>query len=242
MQNPPGPPVPPSPQIPSSSQTPAAPQTTTCPYCGFANESGGPVCGNCGRQLQGGYEYSGSLADKGTGWVKLAVIAAILVGIGALLWTQGPKLVDSFNELTGTDAVDEALDELNELDDLDDIGGGGNSAGNNGSGNDVESPYNSVKELVAALNKGGLDCNRVKTDLADDTIATGSCQAPGEVARIHVQINIYFFRPSLESARDIMAQRAFTYVHDANWFVVTQLETAKEVHDILGGKLVRAKN
>ena len=202
------------------------------------------MCGNCGRQLQGGYEYSSSLADKGTGWVKFAVIAAVLVGIGALLWTQGPKLVDTINDAVGTDgsiadSIDE-LDQLDDLDDLDDLGGGG--SGSNGSGKDVESPYNSVKELVVALNKGGLDCNQVKTDQADDTIATGSCQAPGEVVRIHVQINIYFFKPSLEAARDIMAQRAFTYVHDANWFVVTQLQTAKEVKDILGGKLVRAKN
>ena len=221
--------------------TPSVPQTTTCPYCGFANESGGPVCGNCGRQLQGGQKYATSLADRGTGWVKFAVVAAVLVGIGALLWTQGPKLVDSINDVVDTDSVADSFNELDDIGAAGDPGGSGGS-GDNGSGNDVESPYNSVKELVAALNKGGFDCNQVKTDHADDTIATGSCQAPGEVVRIHVQINIYFFKPSLDSARGIMAQGAFNYVHDANWFVVTQLETAKEVHDILGGKLVRAKS
>jgi hypothetical protein len=56
-----------------------------------------------------------------------------------------------------------------------------------------------------------------------------------------VQINIYFSRVSLESVEDIMKRGAFNYVHDANWFVVTQLPTAREVHDILGGKLVRAR-
>jgi hypothetical protein len=222
-------------------QTPSGPQTPTCPHCGFENESGGPVCGNCGRQLSGDQFPTASLAAQGTGVVKFAVIAAIVVGLGALAWSQGPTLIDALEALesSGSSAVE----------DPGGIGGVGGGSGNNGGGSGnkgnedvVESPYTSVKELASALSKGGLDCKQVKTDHADDTIATGSCQAPGEVVRVHVQINIYFFPPALEAAKQIFSDRVFTYVHDANWFVVTQPETAKKVHDILGGRLVRAKD
>ena len=189
------------------------------------------MCGNCGRQLAG-HGFPTSLADHGAGRVKFALIAIVLVGLGALVWTQGRKAVDYL------DGLAESSDSF----DLEDLGGVGAGGGPGNGGTVTDSPYGSVRELVADLNKGGLDCTRVKVDHADDVIATGSCQAPGDGFRVHVQINIYFFRPSLESAEQIFSDRVFTYVHDANWFVITQPETAREVQKILGGRLTFEKN
>ena len=166
-----------------------------------------------------------TIADSGTRTVKFAVVAAILVALGALVFAAGGKAVDYFEGLVDTANVPAQVG---------DPGAGGGS-------NQVESPYASVRELAAALNDGGLRCNKVEVDHADNVVATGSCQAPGDPVRIHVQINIYFQQPSLEASEEIMSEGAFTFVHEDNWFVITQLPVARRVHDILGGDLVRAK-
>jgi hypothetical protein len=174
------------------------------------------------------------MADSGNRRAKFVVAVAVLAGLGALAWAGSGFIGGLIDDATVS------IPDINIPDPEDITGGGGNGTGGGNDG--VESPYKNVKELVAALNKGGLRCTQTKTDAANGTVATGSCQAPGEVVRTHVQINIYFSQPSLSSAENIMKQRAFNYVHDANWFVITQLPTAREVHDILGGKLVRAKS
>lgn len=203
-----------------------------CPKCGFQSEVGSPVCGNCGYEL--GTQGAAPIASTGTGFAKLAVALLVFVALGALLWTKGGDVVDYFEDLV---AVDTPSFEVPEIDPDIKAPGNGKGAGSD----NVESPYKGVRALAAALNKGGLPCTQVKVDSSDSTISTGSCQAPGEVVRTHVQINIYFQEPSLQAARDIMRERAFNYVHDANWFVVTQLPTARRVHEILGGRLVKAK-
>lgn len=211
---------------------PLGPDTVACPSCGHQVKGNVPACGNCGYQLSGPHMPS-PMADSGNRRAKFVVAVAVVAGLGALAWA-GTGFIG--------DLIDDASIEVPDINipDPGNISGGG---GNNNGGNDgVESPYKNVKELVAALNKGGLNCTQTKTDAANETVATGSCQAPGEVVRTHVQINIYFSQPSLSSAQNIMKQRAFNYVHDANWFVITQLPTAREVQEILGGKLVKAKN
>lgn len=212
-------------------------RTTTCPSCGYRVEAGTPVCGNCGYQLSGP-ALPQTMASRGTGIVKFAAVLLVVAGIAALVLTQSNRVLDLLEGSGAGGSVDVTQDDGTD----DDRGGGGNSSGGGDDRTgDVESPYKGVRELAAALNEGGLDCRRVQVDSADDTLATGSCQAPGDAVRTHVQINIYFFEPSLKAAEEIMKQRVFTTVHDANWFVTTQLETAREVQQILGGRLVRAK-
>ncbi|MDQ3940245.1 MAG: hypothetical protein M3238_02715 [Actinomycetota bacterium] len=98
------------------------------------------------------------------------------------------------------------------------------------------SGYRGVRPLVADLRRGGLACGSVTVDHADATISTGSCQAAGT----HVQINVYFTRASLVAVRRQMRGSPFTFVHDDNWFVITQEATARRVQRILGGRLVIA--
>ncbi len=195
-----------------------------CPNCGYKLEPGAPICGNCGNPREA-YGSQTSLAASGTGRGKVFLAVLVLAGVGALGWFAIPRVGDIFDGESFQ--IDEFTPEV------------GNGAG----GDSVSSPYEGVRELVAALNDGGLRCTRAKVDSADEYVATGSCQAPGtEFARTHVQINMYFNRTTLEFAEDIFDERAFTFVHDDNWFVVTQLPTARRVHEILGGRLVRAKD
>ena len=209
--------------------SPEAPKRL-CPKCGFQSEVGSPVCGNCGHEF--GAQVLAPIASGGTGFAKLAAALLVFLVLGGLVWAKGADVVDYFNDFADGASFDVPDFEVPNIE------GPGNAGGGQGR---VKSPYNGVRALVAALNKCGLRCTQVQVDHDDSSVSTGSCQAPGDVVRTHVQINIYFSEPSLEAARNIMSKRAFNYVHDANWFVVTQLPTAREVHEILGGRLVKAK-
>jgi DNA-directed RNA polymerase subunit RPC12/RpoP len=204
--------------------TPQEGPGVVCPHCGFRVEPGSPVCGNCGRQFEE-HAMPATIADSGTRTVKFAVAAAILVALGVLVFTAGGRAIDYFEDLVDTANVPAQVGD----------------PGAGGSANSLVSPYASVRELAAALKEGGLACNQVTVDHADNVVATGSCQAPGDPVRIHVQINIYFQQASLTASEEIFSERAFTFVHDDNWFVITQLPVARKVHEILGGDLVRAK-
>ena len=209
---------------------PFGPDAVACPSCDHQVPGNVPRCGNCGYEL-GGPHMPSSVADSGDRRARSVVAVAVVAGLGALLWAGSGFIGNLIDDASVSPS------EVN-LPDPEEIFQGG------GRGTDqIESPYKGVRELVGALNKGGLRCREAKVDSADETVASGSCQAPGpsDAVRTHVQINIYFSRPSLDIAKDIMSRRVFNYVHDANWFVITQLPTAREVHDILGGKLVRAK-
>ena len=172
-----------------------------------------------------GWGAQTSLAASGTGRGKILLAVLVLAGIGALAWFAIPRTGDIFD--SETFETDDIAPEIS-------IEARG--------GDSVRSPFKGVRELVAALNEGGLRCTQAKVDSADENLTTGSCQAPGEFASTHLQINIYFAETTLEFAEEIFKERVFTYVHDDNWFVVTQLPEARQVHEILGGRLVRAKD
>ena len=168
-----------------------------------------------------------TIAAGGTGPLKFVVVAFVLLIMGGVGWAiRGPI----------ADRIEEASD--NEF--FSGFGGSGSSSDD--AQQIVDSPYRGVRDIAVALKKGGLPCTQVNVDHADEYVATGSCQAPGnEFVRTHVQINIYYNHDSLALAREIMRERVFNFVHDANWFVITQQSTAKKVHKILGGELVKAK-
>ena len=197
-----------------------------CPKCGYQAEPGAPICGNCGQPL-GGYATQVSIASGGSGFAKLVMFVFILGGIGFLIWFMSGRIGDFFEDSDFFDDARNAIEgEVIVEEDR-----------------SVPSPYKTVRELAKAINEGGLRCTEIKEDAANEFVATGSCQAPGnEFARTHVQINIYFDRNSLEASREIFGERSFTYVHDANWFVITQPKTAREVHKILGGRFSLAKD
>ena len=189
-------------------------------------EPGAPICGNCGQPF-GSFRGPVSLAAGGSGLGKVVMFVVILGGLGMLIWFASGRVGDFFEN---SDFLGESRERVQgEIIVEEDRG--------------VRSPYKGVRELATALNEGGLRCTQIKVDAANDIVATGSCQAPGsEFARTHVQINIYFDRASLEASREIFGERSFTYVHDANWFVITQPEAAREVQKILGGRFRRAKD
>ena len=201
-----------------------------CPSCGYGLIPGAPVCGSCGYQLQG--PVSESITAGGTGFAKGAAVLLVLFLIGGGIWLASDNIGGFFERL------EDSANDGTGIGDIDVPGFGGN--GGNGDNQTVRSPYGGVKDIVAAINKGGLRCTQAKVDAADAYVATGSCQAPGEFVRTHVQINIYFNPQSLAIADEIMRERVFHYVHDANWYVITQLPTAKRIQEILGGKLVRS--
>lgn len=171
-----------------------------------------------------GFGAHTSLAAAGTGRGKILLAVVVLAGIGALGWFAIPWRDFDSETFRIDDVVREEIS----------IEGRGSDS--------VRSPFKGVRELVAELNNGGLRCTQAKVDSADENLTTGSCQAPGESASTHLQINIYFSVTTLEFAKEIFKERAFTYVHDDNWFVVTQLPEARQVQEILGGRLVRAKD
>lgn len=197
-------------------ETPEQTPTVTCPSCGYASPIGTPLCGNCG------YALGSPIASGRSGGTGFLVIAVALLGLGGLIWGASGWIGDQFDDFgtSGSGSGEEAVESEQQT---------------------IEGPYANVRDVAQALNEGGLPCTQVKVDFSDEIISTGSCQAPGEFVRTHVQINIYFNQFALASSIEIMGEGAFTYVHDDNWFVITQPATARKVHRILGGSLSLAK-
>ena len=187
----------------------------TCPSCGYESEVGTPLCGNCGRPFEGSGLTSPVSSGGGgfTRFVVLAFVVAVLGGVGWFVKDRVGDLVEKGSNFTTTNLTDPNFQS-------------------------VDSPYKSVREIVDAINKGGLTCKETKVDYKDEWVTTGSCQVPRGFLKTHVQINIFFKKPSLDAAETAMRNGPFTYVHDANWFVATLDSTAKKIHAILGGELV----
>lgn len=198
------------------------PGTISCPNCGYEVEAQSPICGNCGQAL-GEYATQTSLAASGSGRGRLVLAALVIGGLGVLFWWGSGRVGDLFDNFEVSGASN-----------------GGPGAAVPDDDDSVPSPYRGIRQIAAALNDGGLECTKITVDSADEYVATGSCQAPGEFVRTHVQMSIYFNRASLDMATEIFSERVFTYVHDDNWFVLAPLPTARRVHDILGGRLVPA--
>ena len=192
--------------------------TINCPNCGYAVEIGTPTCGNCGLQI-GDYRPPAQqpIAASGrSGATKWLVVLFVFVVLGGIVWRVSGAIGDfvrdsNFNEAFEAEPVPVET---------------------------VESPYKGVREIAVALNEGGLRCKQIKVDNADEYVTTGSCQVPGKrIPLTHVQINIFFQKLSLDAVEEQMRGHAFTYVHDANWFVITLDPTARKVHKILGGEI-----
>lgn len=189
-----------------------------CPNCGYQVEVGTPICGNCGQPL-GSYSTGTSLASRRSGPGRGLVLLFVVLILGGIIWGATNKIGDFFKS-TDIGAITDAFDQFESGPDGFEI-------------DKVPSPYRGVRAVAVALNKGGLRCNQIHVDHADDVVATGSCQVSGT----HVQINIYFERTSLDAVENQMKDGAFTFVHDDNWFVFTLNPVARRVHKILGGKL-----
>jgi hypothetical protein len=156
-------------------------------------------------------------------WIVLLVVVLV---VGGIVFSVVSKVAGVFDS-EGFEAINDAFDRLDE----------GVNVPPQPEIAKVPSPYKGVRALAVALNEGGLHCNKIVADHADEYVATGSCQAAGT----HVQINIFFEATSLNAVEDQMTTGAFTFVHDANWFVITLDPTARKVHKILGGRLSLAK-
>ncbi|HWL64414.1 MAG TPA: hypothetical protein VNP73_00420 [Actinomycetota bacterium] len=97
----------------------------------------------------------------------------------------------------------------------------------------VKRGYKGVRAIIRDINAGGVRCTARTVDQKDDYTSTGSCQVGGT----HVQINVYFFGPSIDSVEKSFKDGPFSFVHDDNWFVITQTPVARQIRGALDGRL-----
>ena len=194
--------------------------TFGCPQCGHKVPPGTPTCGNCGNDLRP-YFSNNPLAGPATAASPklLRRIALLTLVVGAFA-VYGGQVRERLDELDGSISEPEVVEfpapGVNEV---------------------VAIPgYAGVRPLIRDLRAGGMPCSQMQIDSAGPPVETGSCQSRGT----HVQVNVYLSRPSLRMAEEIFSDWPFAYVHRHNWWVITSEPVAKEVRNILGGKLTRA--
>jgi hypothetical protein len=185
----------------------------SCPNCGYGVNPEATVCGNCGTQL--GRPLATRLAPARAG--RVIFLALVLAGVGGFFALREPI----------SDLVERAQEEIA------------------GRPEQVESAvpaaegtvpgYAHVREVVAALNRGGLSCKRTKIDSSDDFLETGSCQSRGT----HVQINLYFQQQTIEFAETEIfgADSPFTFAHKDNWWIISTRPIVRAARTILGGTI-----
>ena len=196
--------------------------TFGCPMCGHKVPPGTPTCGNCGNDLRP-YFRNDPLAGPATSASPklLRRLALLTLVVGAFI-VYGGQVRERLDDLGGQRLPQlieppAAPGEVTEV---------------------VEVPgYRGVRPLIRDLQAGGLPCSHMQIDSAGPPVETGSCQSRGT----HVQVNVYLSRPSLRMAEEIFTDWPFAHVHRHNWWVITSEPVAKEVRDILGGKLTRAQ-
>jgi hypothetical protein len=189
-----------------------------CPSCGYTLDAQAPVCGNCGTDMRGyqvgPFKMPGATSGIPKGFIVL--IALIAVGAGGFF-------------LFGAD-IEEAVQSIERAFEPPEVGSDGGVIEERPR---AEWRITRVRQLTTEINAGGLRCRSVQVDHEDEFISTGSCQA----GNVHVQINVYLFEASLEGAGEILKETPFATVNDENWWIVTQPQTARAIHRILGGKL-----
>lgn len=220
--------------------------TVGCPNCGFELNADAPVCGNCGQDLS---SYRRWVPGRGTGFngpsPKIILILLALGIAGGTIYAVRDEIGDVVSDARGAfDSEDsdefevpdievpdfEAPDfELPEIPDIPDI----SQPIEDGLDFEPTEGFAGVAPIVRSLRSGGMACGQMNIDYEDEYISTGSCQASGT----HVQINVYLFPASLDSANQLLKQGPFATVHADNWWIITQNTAAREIHRILGGKL-----
>ena len=140
----------------------------------------------------------------------------------------------SFDDIVNAiNGIDDRVDSATE-DFRDDFGDGIGGLGN--TDEDVTIGYQSVDQVVRAINAGGVPCGQKQVDHADEYVATGSCQSRGT----HVQINLYLKESTLDFGKDFYADSPFTVVHKDNWWVSSTLPVVREIKRAIGGRVTQA--
>ena len=214
-----------------------------CRKCGFPLAPEASVCGNCGNRkgtrIGVGAGTGGSLADgRLPGGITKALVILGALAVGFML-VQEPalealdKLVESFESATVGGDSDPGSTGLGDAS----TNGGGQAPGGRSDGVTGRTKgFGGVREVIKALNRGGLRCVSPRVDGADAYVASGSCQANG----VHVQINVYLAETSLAAVTDSFFSNdfPFAFVLKDNTYVISQAAVARRVHDIIGGRFV----
>ncbi len=187
------------------------PETFACPKCGHSLAVGTPICGNCGTILQGGTHVPEPLGASGfrPGLVAASAFALALLVAGFLARDTIRDAFDSFGDTVkdatgGADIPDVEIPDI----DIPDFDPG------DPLGPRIEGARN-VGEIVREIRAAGIPCGSMDVQVADGSVATGSCQSRGQ----HLQINIYFRQTTFEFAQGFYSDWAFASAHRDNWWI-----------------------
>ncbi|MFN2388771.1 MAG: zinc ribbon domain-containing protein [Actinomycetota bacterium] len=198
-----------------------------CPSCGYRLAPGTPTCGNCGTQTAaalGAQTIAAPSVGRRLG-VRLVFLGLVATGIYAAAGPIRDVVEGIFDDVSGAvqRLEEEGSDPLP------------TEVQTQSPRRELEGSYRGVRAIADAIDRGGLRCRQVQIDNSDAYTETGSCQASGR----HVQINLYFTPATRAGAMSFFEDFAFPSVHAENWWVVSDMETARRVWQILGGRLIK---